>query len=148
MCAEKHRAFKKRREPSLLTRTKHDWLRSYSHDAAFTSLAESNLKTARAWRIKEAAGELLRAKSHEEAARDWKKLLSWMTRSRLEPVVKVARTIRQYLWGVVNATRLGATNAKNESANAMIQKLKARACGFRNRSHFKIVILFNLVATW
>ena len=55
----------------------------------------------------------------------WKKLLSWMTRSRLEPVVKVARTIRQYLWGIANATRLGATNAKSESANAMIQKLKA-----------------------
>jgi transposase len=62
----------------------------------------------------------------------------------LEPVVKVARTIRQYLWGIVNATRLGATDAKSESANAMIQKLKARACGFRNRSHFKMAILFHL----
>jgi hypothetical protein len=30
-------------------------------------LARSSLKIARAWRIKEAAGELLRAKSHEEA---------------------------------------------------------------------------------
>jgi transposase len=74
----------------------------------------------------------------------WKKLLSWMTRSRLEPVVKVARTIRQYPWGIVNATRLGATNAKSESAKAMIQKLKARACGFRNRSRFKMAILFHL----
>ena len=107
-------------------------------------LARSSLKIARAWRIKEAAGELLRAKSHEEAARDWKKLLSWITRSRLEPVVKVARTIRQYLRGIVNATRLGATNAKSESANAMIQKLKARACGFRNHSRFKMAILFHL----
>lgn len=142
--AEEHREFKQRGEKSPLTRTKHDWLRSYSHDTAFASLAESNLKTARAWRIKETAGELLRAKNHEEASRDWKKLLSWMTRSRLEPVVKVARTIRQYLWGIVNATRLGATNAKSESANAMIQKLKARACGFRNRSRFKMAILFHL----
>lgn len=40
-------------------------------------------------------------------------------------MIKVARTIRQYLWGIVNATRLGATDAKSESANAMIQKLKA-----------------------
>ncbi|MHB0854978.1 MAG: transposase, partial [Rectinema subterraneum] len=93
---------------------------------------------------KEAAAELLRTKSHEEAARDWRKLLNWMTRSRLAPVVNVARTIRQYLWGIVNATRLGATNAKNESVNATIQKLKARACGFRNRSRFKMVILFHL----
>ena len=74
----------------------------------------------------------------------WKKLLSWMTRSRLEPVVKVVRTIRQYLWGIVNATHLGATDAKSESANAMIQKLKARACGFRNRSRFEMAILFHL----
>ena len=142
--ADEHRAFKQQGKTSPLTRTKHDWLRSYPHDAAFTSLARSNLKTARAWRIKEAAAELLRTKSHEEAARDWRKLLNWMTRSRLAPVVNVARTIRQYLWGIVNATRLGATNAKNESVNATIQKLKARACGFRNRLRFKMVILFHL----
>ena len=142
--ADEHREFKKRGESSPLTRTKHDWLRSSPHDAAFTSLARSNLKTARAWRVKEAAAELLRTKSHEEATRDRRKLLSWMTRSRLAPVVKVATMLRQYLWGIVNATRLGATNAKNESVNATIQKLKARACGFRNRARFKMVILFHL----
>jgi transposase len=142
--AEEHREFKMRGEQSPLTRTKHAWLRNGEHDAAFSSLARSNLKTARAWRIKEVAAELLRTKSYEEAARDWRKLLSWMTRSRLGPVVKVAAMIRQYLWGILNATRLGAMNAKNEAVNATIQKLKARACGFRNRSPFKLVILFHL----
>jgi len=142
--AEEHREFKKRGEESPLTRTKHAWLRKGAPDAAFSSLARSNLKTARAWRIKEAAAELLRTKSHEEAARDWRKLLSWMMRSRLGPVVKVAAMIRQYLWGILNAARLGATNAKNEAVNATIQKLKVRACGFRNRSRFKMVILSHL----
>ncbi|MGB9687120.1 MAG: transposase, partial [Rectinema subterraneum] len=78
------------------------------------------------------------------AARDWRKLLSWMTRSRLAPVVKVAAMIRQYLWGILNAACLGAMNAKNEAVNATIQKLKARSCGFRNRARFKMVILFHL----
>jgi len=48
---------------SPLTRTKYDWLRSRANDGyrdkrAFLQLTRMNLKTARAWRIKEAASTL------------------------------------------------------------------------------------------
>lgn len=59
-------------------------------------------------------------------------------------MVKVAAMIQQYLWRVLNTARLGATNAKNEAVNETIQKLKVRSCGFRNRTRFKMVILFHL----
>ena len=39
---------------------------------------------------------------------------------------------------------LGATNAGSESINAKIQRVKRRACGYRNRERFRNAILFQL----
>ena len=56
---------------------------------------------------------------------------------------KVGAMVRNYLWGILNAIKLKVTNALAESINATIQKIKARACGFRNRSRFRTAILFH-----
>jgi transposase len=64
-------------------------------------------------------------------------------RSRLEPMKKVARTIRDHLWGIVNAIVLRVTNAAAESQNAKIQWIKKQACGFRNRESFRNAIYFH-----
>ena len=47
-------------------------------------------------------------------------------------------------WGIINAIVNAATNAIGESLNARIQKIKAMACGFRNRTRFRRAILFHL----
>jgi transposase len=39
---------------------------------------------------------------------------------------------------------LGVTNAISESMNSKIQRIKGRACGYRNRQRFKTAILFHL----
>ena len=52
--------------------------------------------------------------------------------------------IREHLSGIVNGMALRATNAVAESVNARIQKIKAAACGFRNRDRFRNAILFHL----
>ena len=65
-------------------------------------------------------------------------------RSRLEPVKRVARMVRDHLDGIVNAIVLGVTNAKAESINAKIQRVKRMACGFRNRERFRNAIYFHL----
>jgi transposase len=58
-------------------------------------------------------------------------------------MIKVGKMVRTYLWGILNAIMLKVTNAIAESINATIQKIKARACGFRNRARFRIAILFH-----
>ncbi len=78
------------------------------------------------------------------ARKAWSRWYSWAIRSRLDPVRKVARTIRRHLWGIVNAIVLGATNAGAESINAKIQKVKRMACGFRSRARFRTAIYFHL----
>jgi transposase len=133
---------------SPLTRTKHDWLRTKANDEykdkrAFLRLTRLNLKTARAWRIKEAASGLWSYSYRGVAERNWKALLGWIARCRLDSMIKVGKMVRTYLWGILNAIMLKVTNAIAESINATIQKIKARACGFRNRARFRTAILFH-----
>ena len=78
------------------------------------------------------------------AEKAWKHWLGWALRSRLKPVCKAAKTIQRHLYGIINAIVLKANNGIAESINAKIQKVKAMACGFRNRDRFRRAIYFHL----
>lgn len=132
-----------------LKRTKYLWLTHPANLtderwASFTTLRESALKTARAWAIKELAMELWRYRSHAWGARAWRRWLGWALRSRLDPVVRVARMIRAHLLGILNAMVHGVTNARSEGVNARIQWIKYTSRGFRNRERFRNAIYFHL----
>lgn len=134
---------------SPLVGTKFDWQRSSSRidnrsRRAFMALSRLNLKTARAWRIKETASQLWDYRYRASAQKAWVQLLGWIARCRLEPVKKVGRLVRRYLWGILNAIIARATNAMAEAKNARIQRIKRMACGFRNRGRFRMAILFHL----
>lgn len=148
--AIEHRQLLSKYGKSQLAGTKYDWLRTSSNidnrensRREFLKLARMNLKTARAWRIKETASLLWNFTYMGVADRRWKELLGWMFRSRLEPIINVARTIKSYYWGIQNAIRLKANNAKLEAVNSGIQRVKKMACGFRNRERFRMAILFH-----
>ena len=68
----------------------------------------------------------------------------WAIRSRLEPVKKVARTIKAHLEGILTAVVTGATNAHSEGFKTIMQKFKRDARGFRNKERFKAAIYFHL----
>lgn len=112
--------------------------------AALEVLKSMALKTSRAWAIKEMASKLWRYANRTSARKAWKRWMSWAVRSRIEPIKKAARTIRKHIEGILNAVVLMATNVGAESINAKIQKVKNRACGFRNRQRFKDAIMFHL----
>jgi transposase len=133
-----------------LTGTKYQWLRSDDGNSderwrqRFAALKTSTLRTARAWAIKQAAAGLWRYTVRGWAVKAWNRWLGWAQRSRLKPVLNAARTIRRHLWGILNAVVLDTTNAKSESTNAAIQRIKRMACGFRNRERFRNAIYFHL----
>jgi len=148
--ALEHRELLEKDGMSELRGTKYEWLRNSSNldnrtgnRPAFLRLSRMNLKTARAWRIKEAANQLWDFVYEGVAEKKWKQLLAWMSRSKLEPIIKAGRMIRSYFWGIMNAIRLKANNAMLESVNSGIQMIKRMACGFRNRKRFRIAILFH-----
>ncbi|MCP4103661.1 MAG: ISL3 family transposase [Lentisphaerae bacterium] len=149
--AQENRVFKQAGKDNPLTRTKYQWLRN-SHKTdnratkrkEFLQLTQLNLKTARAWRIKEAASMLWNYTYMGAAVKEWKKLLGWISRCRLKPMIKVGKMIRRYFWGILNAIKLKINNSMLEAKNSKIQKIKRTACGFRNRERFKNSILFHL----
>ena len=104
---------------------------------AMHQMHQMNLKTSRAWALKETAMCIWRLVQRGRATREWTAWLSKAMRARLEPVKKVTRMIRKHLWGIVNAMALRTTNAGSESVNAKVQRVKRTACGFRNRDRFR-----------
>ena len=132
-----------------LTRTKREWLRrkangGYRDKRAFLRLTRLNLKTARAWRIKEAAGMLWSYRYRGVTERNRKRLLGWISRCGLEAMVKVGGMVRRYLWGIINAVVSNVTNARAEGLNSVVQWLKYTARGYRNRERFRTAIYFHL----
>jgi transposase len=110
----------------------------------FKALRDSALKTARAWAIKELAMSLWHYTSKSWARKGWEQWLSWAVRSRLEPVKAVARTIKEHLWGILNAIVLQVSNGPAESLNSRIKMIKVRSRGFRNKKRFANAIYFHL----
>ena len=108
------------------------------------ALKKTALRVARAWAVKEAASKLWHYRSRTWATKAWTQLCAWATRTRLAPMVRVSKTIRYHLLGIVNAIVLGVSNASSESVNSKVQDLKRRANGYRNRQRFRDAILFHL----
>ena len=136
---------------SPLARSKYQWLKNSQNidnrskrRKEFMNLTRLNLKTARAWRIKEAAAMLWNFKYMAVAEKHWKRLLGWISRCRLKPMIAVGKMIRRFLWGILNAIRNKVNNSMLEAKNGRIQRIKKIACGFRNRKRFKTAILFHL----
>lgn len=132
-----------------LTGSKYLWLYAEAnlpakHKGAFQALKALNLKTARAWAIKESLAVLWDYHRLGWALKFYKQWFFWATHSRLQPVIDVAYMIRRHLYGVLNyfsAARI--TNAAAEGINSKIQTIKKMAYGFRNPQHFKTAIFFH-----
>lgn len=65
-------------------------------------------------------------------------------RCRLEPVKAAARTIKNHLWGILNAVILKVSNGPVESINSRIKTGKVRGRGFRNKQRFANAVYFHL----
>jgi transposase len=107
-------------------------------------LSRKNLETSRAWKIKEAANSLWDYAYMNVAEAAWKELLFWISHSRIPEMIQAAKTLRNYLWGIINAIRFKVTNGMLEAKNNSIQTIKRIARGFRNRERFRNAILFHL----
>lgn len=108
----------------------------------FDEVAAIAVKTSRAWAIKEALRDAL-SLSPPDFEPAFKKWHWWATHSRLEHVRKAAKTLKDHLYGIMNAVEYGITNALAEGLNNKIEAIKRAACGYRNKSHFRIAILFH-----
>lgn len=102
---------------------------------------DSHLKSARAWRYKEALRDLVRDKPDAATTtRRLEGLIAWAQRSRLEPLIQFGRTLRAHFDGIVAAISQRKSNGFAEGLNSLIQAAKHRARGFRTTENFISII--------
>ena len=109
---------------------------------AFAELRSSNLKTSRAWALKESLRDLWKQPSRAAGERWYQRWYSWAVRSRLTPVKKVAAMVKRHLPNVLTYFKHRITNAGSEAINSVVQMLKKRAFGYRSFPNFRTVVLF------
>lgn len=95
-------------------------------------LPGTNLKTVRAYHMRLAFQDLWTCQGYEEAEAHLKAWYFWLTHSRLEPMIRVAKTIRQHWDGVLHWFRTRLSNGILENLAGRIQAAKAKARGYRS----------------
>jgi transposase len=97
-------------------------------------------------RLKAAGGEVWRAYTLKEAVRAIfqpglslqdvtiliGRLLSRLARSRLDPFVRLGKTIRKHRDGILDAIRLGINQGRTEALNNKVRLITRRAYGFHS----------------
>jgi transposase len=106
------------------------------------TIQRADLKTGRAWAIKENFRHFWTYMSRHGGKRFFTSWYGWAIRSRLDPIKKVAKMLKSHLAGLLNYFDHRVTNATSEGFNSRIQSIKSAARGFRNFENYRIRILF------
>jgi transposase len=130
------RRIESKTQPSLKG-SRYVWLKneanlSAGQSATLGTLAHTNLKTARAYRMRLAFQEV-----YAQPTRGWGELfldrwIGWVKRSRLEPMKAVAKTIERYRDGILAWFDSRIANGLIEGINSIVQAAKAKARGYRS----------------
>ena len=128
-----------------LRKSRYVWLKNQANltttqHATLASIADLNLKTARAYRIRLAFQELYLQTSREAALAFFKKWYFWATHSRLQPMIEAARTIKRHQDGILRWLDTKIANGLLEGINSLVQAAKAKARGYRSSGNLKAII--------
>lgn len=104
------------------------------------ALSKQYPKTGRAYRMVQALDEMYKCDKPSDAKQVFKRLYSWLRRSRLEPMKKVANTLKKNEKNILSYFYARVTNAIAEGINSLIQSGKRRARGFATFEGYRTMI--------
>lgn len=105
-----------------------------------SALCKEYPKTGRAFRMVQALDVIYASNNYDDAKARYHELYRWLRKSRLEPMKKVALTLRKYADEILNIFQTRMTNAICEGINSMIQAAKRKARGFHTFEGFSSMI--------
>jgi transposase len=102
-------------------------------------LEKVNKRMFRGWQLKEELRDIFKMPLNKarQALNDW---LTWASRSKLEPFIKLAKTIRHYRDSIEATIEWKLTNGIAESNNAAIGRIRSNARGFHHPKNFITMI--------
>ena len=135
-----------RKEIPALKSTRYVWLKnpenltgSQVDTLIELDITKSNLKTAKAYRIKLAFQELYN-QPKEEAEGYLRRWYFWATHSHIQPIIDAAKTIKAHWDGVLRWFDSQINNGILEGINSLIQAAKHKARGYRSNRNFIAII--------
>jgi transposase len=95
-------------------------------------IAQANGGLYRAYLLKEQLRAIFRAADLADARALLGGWIAWARRCRLEPFVRLAKTIKNYQALILNAVEHGLSNARSEATNTHLRLLTRRAYGYHS----------------
>ena len=134
---------------ALLKNSRYIWLKNPENLTKkqieqLESLRSMDLKTSRAYQMKLNLQHFYSISDRETAEAYLKKWYFWLTHSRLEPMIRLAKTIKKHWNGIINYFDFKVTNGLMEGLNSVVQTLKRSARGYRNTDNFILMIYLRL----
>lgn len=108
--------------------------------AGLESLSRSNIRTLRAFHIRENFQLIYRESTQQGFEALLKKWYFWATHSRIPPIIDAAKTIKRHWTGIIRWYTSKIDNGILEGLNSLIQAVKAKARGYRTFENFKTII--------
>lgn len=127
----------KQRFDPILQKTRYLWLKNRSslssgEEIRFDELSKMNLKTARAYRMKEARKVIWDCPDIESAIKVFNKWYFWVTHSCIEPMIRLVKALKRHQSGILNIVKSRISNGIVEVINGKIQMLKRSGRGYPN----------------
>jgi transposase len=125
------------KQDSRLKQTRYLWLKNEENltgkqQSDLAALKKMRFKTGRAYQLKETFQEFFEQKDGESGEKFLQKWYWWASHSRLKPMQKVGRTIKEHWDGIMNWFSSRLTTGLMEGFNSLLQAAKARARGYRS----------------
>lgn len=109
---------------------KNPWDLSAKQWDKLAAIQRHNAPLYRAYLLKEALADVFREATVATAATELGRWIAWAARSRLQPFVRVAKTVRRHRRGILAYFRTRLTNGLAEGINNKLRVIARRAFGF------------------
>jgi transposase len=108
---------------------KNPWNLSRVEHEKLSLLQRTNRRIYRGYLLKEALAACLDGRQIHVATAKLREWLAWASRSKLAPFVKLARTVKKHLDGILGYIRSRLSNGRTEGLNGKIRTITRRSYG-------------------
>jgi transposase len=103
------------------------------------SICREHSKIARALSIRDFLADTWNYRDEDGARDHLKAVMSWCSRSRLQPFVALGRSLKHHLEGILGYFGNYTTSAAIEAVNGLLQLARRRARGYRRFENFRAI---------
>lgn len=124
-----------------LRKTRYIWLKNPDNLTAkqretLLAISKMHTKTGKAYQLRLSLSDFFEMSESSAATKYLQDWYFWATHSKLEPMIKAAKTIKQHWDGILAWHHKRISNAILEGTNSLIQAARAKARGYRTTRNF------------